>query len=307
MLIAMLFVLDVTSLASAAPASAPTSIELPSEVRAAADQLVDHMRQRWYMFSGVVDPAIGMRRVEEAGQQLDEGLQQLARRIPQDLASLAKENEAKDIRAKLITIAVDRAGRPEVYAEIDQKYIHFSEEREMRTPFVPFPDHVHVQEKYRLAWEYWLLWPGVDLRGRHVVEGVLYAIQRIGNSASLLSLEFSFRLTSRQVGSVRQVQSTQMYLLRSLAGFKTSEGLRTTLRCLAEFEKLPYKDDPEYKRMWWWDDRGPVEHVARLVSEPAVRAQWQKVLKGMDRSALPDSELRALDRLEHIAASRPAP
>lgn len=304
----MIVVLGLAVAPSAGPASAPAGMELPSDVRAVVDQLLEDMQQQWYMFSGVLDPAVGLRRVEEAAQRFDQGLQKLAQVGSPELGDYARKAEAREIRAKLIVIAMDHAEHPELYAEIDDKYIHFVVDQQARVPDAPFPDATHLHEKYRLVWEYWLLRPGCDslLQG-HGYERVLYAIQRIGKPSSLLSLEHCYLLTCLNVASPRQVQTSQLYLLRSLAGFKTEDSLRTVLRCLVKSENLPYRNDPDYKMRWRWDDGGPAEHVARLISEPPVRAQWQKVLKGMDRSALPDSELRALDRLEHIAASRPAP
>lgn len=310
MLGTMITVLGVTVATLTGPTSAPAGIELSAELRALTDRLLEDMRQQWYMFSGVVDPAVGMKRIEEAAQRFDQSMQELARVAPPEVGSNARKAEAREIRAKLIAIAIDRAEHPDLHAEIDQTYIHCPLDWQKRVPEAPFPSTPHMQDKYRLAWEYWLLRPGCDsLIPAHGYERVLFAIRQIGNPASLLAIEHCYLLTCREVASPRQVHRSQLYLLRSLAGFKTEDGLRTVLRCLAESEKLPYKDHPDYTKRWRWNDGGPAEHVARLMSEPAVRAKWAEILQRMDRSALPNVQRGILDRLERSVqqASRPAP
>jgi hypothetical protein len=289
--------LRIAVVASTAPAASPASMEMSPEVKILTKRLLADMQNRWYMLSGAMPPSLGLRRLEEAGERFDQGLQELAQKTSPESAAAAESAEGKDILAKLIMIAVDRARRPEVYAEIDQKYVHYSVNTERRAPVSPFPEGIHLKEKYRLAWEYWLLWPGFDLPRGHVDEHILYALQRIGNPASLAAMEYCYGLTCRKVADPHQAQRTQLYLLRSMGGFASEDGLRTLLRCLAESERLPYKDAPEYKEMWRWDNGGPDKYVAHLLCKPQVRSKWQEVLTRFDRSAVPEGERGILDRL----------
>jgi hypothetical protein len=297
MLEIVVLVLRMAAVASTASAASPASIELPLEVRTVTDRLLEDMQQRWYMFSGAMDPALGLQKVKDAGERFDQDLQALAQRVPPELVASARIVEGKDIRAKLITIAVDRARNPGVYAEIDQKYVHFSVHRETHVPAPPLPDRVHSQDTYRLSWEYWLLSPGFDVLPGHAGDGILFALQRIGNPATLLSLQYCYHMTCRHVESPHEAQRTQRYLLRSVTGFTSEDALRMLLGCLAESEHLPYKDDPEYKEMWRWDDGGPDKYVAHLLCKPQVRSRWQEVLARFDRSAVPEGERGILDRL----------
>jgi hypothetical protein len=290
--------LRIVVVVSVALSKSPVGMTLPSEARTVTDGLLQDMQNRWYMFSGAMHPMLGFRKVEEAGERFDQGLQELARITSQEAAAAARSDEGKDIRAKLIMIAVDRARRPEVYAEIDRRYVHFSVSREMRAAVAPFPEDTHVQEKYRLAWEYWLLWPGFDSLPGHADEGVLYAIQRIGSPASLISLEHCYRLTCRKVASPRQVCKSQVVLLRSVVAFETYDGLRALLCCLAASEGLPYESDRDYRLGWAWYDGGPRRHVQHLLNKPRTRSRWQELLANLDRSTLPEAQLRILDHLQ---------
>jgi hypothetical protein len=168
-----------------------------------------------------------------AGRAFDSALEKLAGEVGTNRASQVLANERRDIQSKLLAIALDRQQRPEVYLEINNRYIdryamYRPERRFIRSPnFEP----IHVNEKYRLAWEYFLLRPPLkdtlalyDLRA-------IQALSDINNEASVVTLLYCFEVTL-PAGKINvdRVKSRQSWILNAIIWYPTEQGLKALLK-----------------------------------------------------------------------------
>lgn len=192
------------------------------------------------------------KRLGKNGREFRATLDRLAEEVAPRLAMQMKSLESENIRAKLITIAEDKHKRRKLYEEIRLKYVNhhywrpkrswFRRERQLFTPFPISPElyREHMREKYRLAWEYFLLKPNENGVFKYDCRA-MEALEAIGNPASIVTLTHCFRTTYAQgvrddrvfVCADIDVATRRQWLLIALGSFHNTRGLCALLQCVS--------------------------------------------------------------------------
>lgn len=230
------------------------------------------------------------RKLREAGLAFTEILDGLVARLEEPLARRVRAAEGRNMDAKLAAIALDRKARPEVYEEITRAYVE---------AVLPFPrpvatttprlSDVHAKEPYRLPWEYFLLKPSSDGTSQ-VSERALDALEKIRNDASIPTLTHLYQATCREGIHLRQVDTTQTRLLKTLSTLRSERGLRAMLECASMSNRQ--KAMRGAGESDWDADR----FVRQTISgQFGHKTEWGKLVPALPKEGLTVEEKRLLE------------
>lgn len=259
------------------------------------EQAIELTKARFRPPSMQVRAVVEREQQYEAARSFSEILDEMGRGISARRMDELKLAEGQDIASKLFLIAADRRGRPEVYEEIEQEYVKKVHSEMSRLPASPRVKPQHAVEKYRLAWEYYLLSPSpegaVALYGFRPYD----ALQRIRNNASLVTLVHCYRTACQEnVKSMRRVRTDHRQVLSTINTLCNEDALRAMLECLALSVEQKSKIDSE-KEMWDVE-----EYVYDMLSDPLKSScgeKWGKVIESFPRTGLTAEGARLLDRV----------
>jgi hypothetical protein len=235
-------------------------------------------------------PAERANKLRDAGRAFAETLGGLAAQLDEALAGRLSAAEGRDIEAKLAAIALDRARRPAVYAEIERDYVEatlpFPRPRATTTPWLR---DVHATEAYRLAWEFVLLRPSAKGTSQ-VGERALEALGKIRNDATIPTLLHLYGMTAQEGIPLQQVDTTQTRLLKTLSAFRSERGLRAMLECAAlSKHQKGMKGAGESS----WDAERFVRET--LAGKFGDKDEWRKLVSALPKEGLTVEERRLLE------------
>jgi hypothetical protein len=237
-------------------------------------------------------------------------MQLLANQIDDRLAEKMKANEGTTITAKLATIALDRQKRPEVYEEIKETYItpHLNPRlHALLSP--PLRSSIHAIEKYRMAWEYYLLSPlpdeAVELADLRPID----ALGHIASDASIVAILARYHMVGRQFGpdskdSRDYIQRTYRRLTSSLQQIGSEKALHAMLEMLS-FSKEAMRTSPGDWTTWdyksggstTWDPEQDLLRTLTYSGNLAKREKWRKVIEAFPRDNLPPDQRALLEKV----------
>jgi len=167
--------------------------------------------------------------LEDFNQQLDI----VAPLIDESVLAALHAQEDPDIETVLLTIAYDRAERPEAYAELLKTFGVSKSRTSFRiAPPLKAP---YDTEPWRLTWEYALLAPASEeIATITYRDGALplAALAKIQNEASLPVLTHRFRIAVTSSQCFASDATECAAILKVLAKFPTRRGLAAMLECL---------------------------------------------------------------------------
>lgn len=177
----------------------------------------------------------------ERQESFRRALRDLVKEADEKTARLCEEREGDAMEYKIVVIALDYVKHPERYEEIARKYLYAppSNQRTVENPTFPGLDRVHVNESYRLVWEYMLLWPETDdainfrTLGAFHIGDALQALKGINSPKSQVLYEYCFEQEAKRdvVGITGTTELAPWFpLLEAMAQQHTSESLQRMLR-----------------------------------------------------------------------------
>lgn len=190
-----------------------------------------------------------------------------------------------ELSAKLITLAADRKLRPEVYKEIDDLYINAHEQKQAqkyhRAILAPVVKAGHATEKYRLAWEYFLLRPPVrEVIGLYDLRAI-EALAAITSEQSLLTLTEHFRTYTSPRASR---EDNQKRALLAVAQFQSDKGIDALLKAISIDEAIPRPREKGYERL---NVEDYIEEMLTFPNSADVRRKWKLAIQDYSAGARP--------------------
>jgi len=209
----------------------------PEKLQATVEQAKTSLEDVWALPPRMTDE------IEKHGIKFDQALDAIAKQLPSDMIEEAHANEASDIHAKLIAIALYRR---DYRARIDEIIKHFTEfdqnlqpSRAVARP--PAMSGNWAKPDDRLAWEYILLRPGVS-RDVFFMQRIRDALSLIGDPASVLTVTTSFRTTlTEKALPYKNRHRYQKQLIEMLAHMPNTKSLEALMNI-----EIWIKSAPEY-------------------------------------------------------------
>lgn len=155
----------------------------------------------------------------------------LGAQITPSLVQRLTRLEGSEADAKVALIAWYRRQHPQLYQELDQRYLRHMGDPLKHVNHSPGVLAGHATEKYRLAWEYLLLEPAVGATELYDIRAT-DALQRIGNDASLTTYRLVCAISADPKINADAAKYQQKLLLGSLACFRDQKALLTILACM---------------------------------------------------------------------------
>lgn len=203
----------------------------------------------------------------------------------------ATEREGQDIRAKLSAIACDQRRRPSIHSEIERVYVKGVHLPDSRFPRSPEVKAAHATEKYRLAWEYFLLSPEPEGASPLYHFRVGDALEQIRNSVSIVALRHSCQAASRKGVDPDTAEDRQRLALRTLNVFASQEALRAMLDCLSHTKAYPERGSES-----GWDAESYVYRLLADQENYGNGPEWRKVLASFPGEGLSPAHRKLLER-----------
>jgi hypothetical protein len=219
---------------------------------------------------------------------------QLGAQVDETLAQQMSTLEDRDIRAKLITIARDRRIHPELYQEIEMRYL-----RQVNSPFVRAPQSPnltdrHISAKYRLAWEYFLVAPTPAGASALYELRALYAIDGIHNRASVAIMKYCFLLTSSESAwADGPLGQQQQLLLAVIANFHNASALKALLACGIQAVKQQSLK-PAYNR---WNAESYLHELLSRDGNNVDGVEWRDFIRRQPKDQLSQEERQFLAKV----------
>jgi hypothetical protein len=223
-----------------------------------------------------------------ARELFDDALTSLSGNVAPDLHDWAREKEDADIRAKLVVIAKDKQANSKVYAGIMEKY---KVDTKFVTPRPPPLAPADAQGEFRLAWEYILLSPPSPQLDR-----ALDALAKINDPKSVLTLLHCFRTTTREGVRSKKVAGIQGRLLKTLAAFRSKEGLGALLECIWLSKR---QQDAEGQERAEFDAESEVYNMltGKYGTRFGQRDEWKKIIAEFPKASLNREQAEFLQRV----------
>ena len=205
-----------------------------------------------------------------------------------DMARQCSLREGNDPDAKLALIAWDRRQHPEIYQELEDRYLHHvsgSPLSHVRNSPHVLPEH--ATEKYRLAWEYLMIAPSTGSAPQSNIR-IARAIEKINDEASFTTYRLAFAISSDpNLTDPEYSQSQQEDWLDSLGSFQNIAGLRAILDCLdmAQNQRALQKQAAHQEDLWNLPQFVREEVIARMY-HPAENARWKALIAALPQASL---------------------
>jgi len=214
-----------------------------------------------------------------------DAMDQMAAQMTPELAEQLAPLEGRDIRTKLALIAWDRRRHPEIYQELDTRYLRsvggLPGGHVQQSPGVS-PEH--ATEKYRLAWEYLLLTPVTGRPSDLWNLRVLDALDEIKDNASLLTLKQALAATTAPGMRSDQNRNWQQTLLGEMAVWQNAQGLQAILDSMALIQQ---QQAHASKGDQIWDVAKDVrENDLAPMFNPKENAKWRDIIAAFPKAGL---------------------
>ena len=261
--------------------------QLPAEARQTLAQ-AERLTEQAFTLGAADMPLVRRRKMSEAARSFASALDRLGAQVGAARCEQFRTAEGNDIEAKLVAIACDMKSRKPLYPEIERVYIKGVHLPQAELPRSPYLKPIHVDERYRLPWEFFLLTPDVEGSSPLYDFRVTEALGRIHNNASIVTLLYAYRITTLKGVDRRAIEDRQRLILQSLNFFASEQSLRALLECLTLSQQQP--GGPA------WDVR---DYVYRLLSDQENYGngeQWRKVITAFPKAGLPPNQRELLER-----------
>lgn len=196
----------------------------------------------------------------------------LGAQVTPSLAQRLGRLEGSDTDAKVALIAWDRHQHPQLYQELDLRYLRHPREPFRHVNHSPGVLAEHATEKYRLAWEYLLLEPtegATELYGTRATE----ALQRIDNDASLTTYRLAYTISANPKINADSAKYQQKLLLGSMACFHDQQALLTMLACMG-LSQRQMAQQPQV-----WDAVGEVRGLLAPPFKETEMNRWRPTVQ----------------------------
>jgi hypothetical protein len=264
--------------------------------------------------------AASMELSPESQAAFEQALTMLAERVNPETAEASGASEGEDMRAKLIQVALNRRNQPQAYAALRGSYIGRAVERPETLPQAKSPISTarvvsvtpeivgeHATPDFRLAWEFYLLSPHLELSAAYFEFRVVEALSKIADPRSLLSIAHRYKVLAERSGAA--VRNLNWALCR----FPGQRGLSTVIEALkvwadsADVRKLPGTREatpsfgvPSLADSEWSASDDFFEQLVDASSE--VRATWEKTVAAARSTASSEAEKAFLERFDAALA-----
>jgi hypothetical protein len=240
-------------------------------------------------------PQTSANSASEAIQRFNSLLSELVISLNKKLTDQIKIFEGHDIRAKIAAIAYDREKNNNAYQEIEETYIKGIARPDTRGLSPPSLQAQHIQEKYRLAWEYYFLLQAINLN-RHFVSRAISALALIGNNASILTVLNSYKDSVQEnVKLDGRTMRWQRMLIDTLVVFINEQGLNAILECLT-LSKLQRMRQGIDTAEW-----NPEEYVYEILTNETppfgMGREWRRVIANFPKDGLNPEHATLLERM----------
>jgi hypothetical protein len=194
---------------------------------------------------------------------------------------------------KILAIADYKALHPELFTEIESRYIYKLDTLIFRAPRSPYLNTEHIAENYRMVWEYYLLKPPGAKILPHYDYRATEALSKINNPASLIIFESVYRYSTKtKIPLEYPVIHKQQLLLSDLVMMPSESGLNTMLRMLAIKNPEPYPN-----RNIVWQPEQFVKDIFSGQNYLKTESQWKEVIRKIDVSKLDLNSKKMMDAL----------
>ena len=262
------------------------------------------------------------RETDQAGQDLEQLLDQVGTQVSPALSRQAAATEGDSILAKMVLIAWDRQQRPQFYQEIDREYIHKVRnlhERALRSPVV---SQQHWTETYRLPWEFFLLRPPSPTIAPRALDNAYVSIAHTGNNNSLVTLVYIFQQTTHPDVELIDdfIQRQQRAILGTILEFRTPQGVEALLTCVAlsdaqqaELARHKAGATPEQLRPFsnqfgWETHRELAESLAEaLAQKQKGSGWWQRALAAYPATGLTAGQKDLVEKVKSAKVGQANP
>jgi len=224
----------------------------------------------------------------------------LGAQMTPDLARQCALREGNDMDAKLALIAWDRRQRPELYQELENRYVYSINSPMAHAPQSPTVLPKHATEEYRLAWEYLMIAPSnggapqADIR-------IVRAITEIHNEASFTTYRLAFAISSDpKLTDPEYTRNSQQLWLGSLGMFQDSAALRTILDCITMAQ-----NQMAHQEKYWDPAQYVREEVVGQMYHPADNLRWKAIIAALPKAALASQHTSFLNTVLARIATNP--
>lgn len=176
-------------------------------------------------------------------------------------------------QAEVIRIAHNRIQHPELYAELTDEYVLHWRSGTRAGPSARYPEQRHLNERYRLAWEYLTIRPTLRSEAPGYGFQAHMALGRIHGDETIPLLVFEFNLYTDYVHRAGICFSIQTMNIGLLGGFKSVRGLEALVACAQAGVK--YQAGIHIRQGSSWD---PIETVQKILQQdgwPEVIAKYK--------------------------------
>jgi len=278
-------------LAWSSRAYAADAVPVSKEAQATLKRIQELLNVTFHSLGEKLPPMEKFEKIQQAARLLDEALDKLAGQLDEAAVKKLQAAEGQDIDTKLALLAWDRKQRPEVYKEIAAKYFHAPDNPLKRVPSPPEVDKAHATEKYRLAWEYFLLLPDEENFIQSAQVRSLQALAAIRKDASLVTLVRRYRITCQEGIKSPQVDTEQTHVMLCLSEFCNAHGLRALLECLDLSKKQQSKQGEK-----GWDVEGLIYAVLTDLEKRGTRKEWLKIIAAFLKDGLSADQRQLLEK-----------
>ncbi|MES2568504.1 MAG: hypothetical protein V4710_00440 [Verrucomicrobiota bacterium] len=207
--------------------------------------------RRAFEASSPFGPAIESVKVGRRQAAFRDALTQIAMECDGKTAEICRIWEGDSMEYKIVSIAVDLKDHPERYKEIEQTYLHAPlppvGDISIGPPKFPRPKASHLDEAYRLVWEFMMLRPEqnqINYRSLGDLQEnvVLSALKTINSIKSQVLYEYCFTEAARADILGREWTSDVspwISLLDAMALQQTPQCIRRMLRCSDSLKANP--------------------------------------------------------------------
>jgi len=175
-----------------------------------------------------------------AQQKYEATMAQIADTVDPELAGKLKAYEGESVEAKIITIAVHKKQNPEMHKKINEVYFtsYPTERIVYRAP--PLAGEFR-EEKYRLAWEYYILACAIENRPELSDRKPIDAVGTIGNSKSIILLETALnQVINQSLLSDSKIKTRMRMLFSAMFKLDASVAFDSIITAMKEIDELGY-------------------------------------------------------------------